>query len=409
MVVIIDPQNAGIAGNMVLGAILELGVDLKDDNDVLENYAYYFGVISVKTNKVQKSGMDSTYVNIKCHDDNPITYKALLNRLNDIEHKLVTPNILNFAKKVFKVLAEAEGKIHGKNLDEVHFHEVGAADAVADIMGVAYCFFKLKLNSQRIYGMPVALGGGRKESSHGSMSIPAPATLEILKNVPVFGGPVENELTTPTGAAILISMVDEFYDFYPVIINRKIGYGAGKLELPFPNTLRILVGESPTENDKVSILETNLDNVTGEVLGHSFDRLLAAGALDVTILPTITKKNRPGHLLRVITKPEDSGVVSEAIIRETGTLGVRMLSYVHRNIAERKIIPMKLCIGGINFDIRIKVGLIGEEIINIAPEYEDAKEIAKKTGISLKNVMKMANEEFRILLDKNYLDIANDY
>jgi uncharacterized protein (TIGR00299 family) protein len=225
----------------------------------------------------------------------------------------------------------------------------------------------------------------------------------------VFGGPVENELTTPTGAAILISMVDEFYDFYPVIINRKIGYGAGKLELPFPNTLRILVGESPTEHDKVSILETNLDNVTGEVLGHSFDRLLAAGALDVTILPTITKKNRPGHLLRVITKPEDSGVVSEAIIRETGTLGVRMLSYVHRNIAERKIIPMKLCIGGINFDIRIKVGLIGEEIINIAPEYEDAKEIAKKTGISLKNVMKMANEEFRILLDKNYLDIANDY
>ncbi len=406
MVVIIDPQNAGIAGNMVLGALLDMGVDIEYAQEVMEYYASYFGDISIKVDKIQKSGINSTYVDIICHDKNPITYTALLERLNSIEHKQVTPDILNFAKKVFRILAEAEAKIHGKSVDEVHFHEVGAADAVADIIGAAYCFFKLKLNSQRVYGMPVALGGGRKESSHGSMSIPAPATLEILKNVPVFGGPVENELTTPTGAAILISMVDEFYDFYPIIINKKIGYGAGKLELPFPNTLRILIGESPTDKDKVSILETNLDNVTGEVLGHSFDRLLAAGALDVTIIPTITKKNRPGHLLRVITKPEDSGIVSEAIIRETGTLGVRMLNYVHRNIAERKIIPIKLYINGINFEMRIKIGIFGEEIINIAPEYEDAKEIAEKTGIPIKNVMKLANEEFRILLDTNYLKIS---
>jgi uncharacterized protein (TIGR00299 family) protein len=406
MVVIIDPQNAGIAGNMVLGALLDMGVDIEYAQEVMEYYASYFGDISIKVDKIQKSGINSTYVDIICHDKNPITYTALLERLNSIEHKQVTPDILNFAKKVFRILAEAEAKIHGKSVDEVHFHEVGAADAVADIIGAAYCFFKLKLNSQRVYGMPVALGGGRKESSHGSMSIPAPATLEILKNVPVFGGPVENELTTPTGAAILISMVDEFYDFYPIIINKKIGYGAGKLELPFPNTLRILIGESPTDKDKVSILETNLDNVTGEVLGHSFDSLLAAGALDVTIIPTITKKNRPGHLLRVITKPEDSGIVSEAIIRETGTLGVRMLNYVHRNIAERKIIPIKLYINGINFEMRIKIGIFGEEIINIAPEYEDAKEIAEKTGIPIKNVMKLANEEFRILLDTNYLKIS---
>ncbi len=406
MVVILDPQNAGIAGNMVLGALLDLGVDIKDAQEVMEYYASYFGDINIKIDKIQKSGINSTYVDIKCHDKNSIIYSDLLERLNSIEHELVTPDILNFAKKVFRVLAEAEAKIHGKSVDDVHFHEVGAADAVADIMGSAYCFFKLELNFQRVYGMPVALGGGRKESSHGSMSIPAPATLEILKDVPVFGGPVGNELTTPTGAALLISMVDEFYDFYPILINKKIGYGAGKLDLPFPNTLRILIGESPTDKDKVSILETNLDNVTGEVLGHCFDRFLSAGALDVTIIPTITKKNRPGHLLRVITKPEDSGVVSEAMIRETGTLGVRMLNYVHRNIAERKIIPIKLYINGINFEMRIKIGIFGEEIINIAPEYEDAKEIAEKTGIPLKNVMKMANEEFRILLDTNYLEIS---
>ena len=308
---------------MVVGALLDLGADLEDVQGVMEYYASHFGDINIEINKIRKNGIESTYVDIKCQDKGSITYKALLDQLDKIEHKLVTTDILIFAKKIFRVLAEAEAQVHGNNLDEVHFHEVGAADAVADIIGSAYCFFSLKLNSQRVYGMPVALGGGRMESSHGSMSIPAPATIEILKNIPVFGGPVENELTTPTGAAILVSMVDEFYEFYPLIINRNIGYGAGKLELPFPNTLRIITGESPTEKDKVSILETNLDNVTGEVLGHSFNSLLAAGALDVTIIPTITKKNRPGHLLRVITKPEDSIVVSEAIIRETGTLGVK--------------------------------------------------------------------------------------
>lgn len=152
--------------------------------------------------------------------------------------------------------------------------------------------------------------------------------------------------------------------------------------------------------DKVAILETNLDNISGEVLGHSFSNLLEAGALDVTIIPTQNKKNRPGHLLRVITRPEDSSIISEAIIRETGTLGVRILPYVHRNIAERKIIPIEMDIAGEMAQINIKIGLIGEEIISIAPEYEDAKIISNKTGIPLKNVIKQASEEFKRILDE---------
>jgi uncharacterized protein (TIGR00299 family) protein len=250
------------------------------------------------------------------------------------------------------------------------------------------------MNDKTVYGMPVALGGGRIESMHGMLSIPAPATLEILKNIPTFGGPVDHELTTPTGAALLINMVDEFTNFYPFLTNKKIGYGAGKMELSFPNIIRILDGNSKVLEDHVSILETNLDNVTGELMGHIFKVLLKFGARDVSVLPTITKKNRPGYLLRVIAKPMDCDTLSEVIIRETGTLGVRVLPYVHRNIASRKIVPVNVDINGKTSKIMIKVGMIGTEIISIKPEYEDVRRISEESGIPLINVMNMANEVF---------------
>lgn len=399
MVVILDPQNSGIAGNMVLGALIDLGVDSEEVAEIMENYASPFGDISVKINRIKKSGISATYANIKCEDRRSIGYHELIETLDNVSYK-ISPEVLGFAKKVFKTLAEAEAKVHGTNMDKIHFHEVGAADAVADIIGSAYCFYKLGLNSKKVYGMPVALGGGRIKSMHGKLSVPAPATLEILKDVPAFGGPVDYELTTPTGAAIYVNMVDEICNFYPLINARKIGYGAGKLDLEVPNVLRVVDGDSIVPTDNVSILETNLDSVTGEVIGHTFDKLMEAGALDVTAVPVLMKKNRPGHLLRVITKPGDSGTVAEAIIRETGTLGVRILPYVHRNIVEREIVPMKLDISGTEHDIQIKIGMIGDEVINYSPEYEDAKKIANETGMPLKDVMKKANNAFKKLLDK---------
>ena len=400
MIMVIDPQNAGIAGNMVVGAMIDLGIRKEEVQDIMEYYASFFGEINVDIGKTSKSGITATYVDVDCQDKEPIKYEELRGRLNSITHDNVTQDMQELASNVFKTLAEAESNVHGFSLDKVHFHEVGAADAVADVMGAVYCFHQLQLHTQKTYGMPVALGGGRVESSHGPISVPAPATLEILKGVPTFGGPVDFELTTPTGAALLKNMVDQFLSYYPMLVNQKVGYGAGRRDLSFPNTLRVLTGDAPLGSDKVSVLETNLDNISGEVLGHSFSNLLEAGALDVTIIPTLNKKNRPGHLLRVITRPEDSATVSEAIIRETGTLGVRILPYVHRNIAERKIIPIEMDIAGEVTQINIKVGLIGEEIISIAPEYEDAKVISAKTGVPLKNVMKQASEEFKRILDE---------
>ena len=403
MVVLFDPQNSGIAGNMVVGAMLDLGADPDITTDLMEYSGSYFGDIDVKINKTKKSEILATLVEVKCKDKETITYKDLIERLNKINHEQLSKVVLNFSKKVFKTLAVAESKVHGINLKDIHFHEVGAADAVADIVGTAYCFHSLGFSSKRVYSLPVALGGGRVRNFHGTLTVPAPATIEILKGVPVMGGPVNFELTTPTGAALLINMVDEFCTNYPLIINRKIGYGAGDMDLKIPNVLRILMAESTVPTDKISILETNLDSVSGEILGHVFDRLLNEGALDVSLISTVMKKNRPGHLLRVISKPQDRDRLMEVIFRETGTLGIRVLPYVHRNILKRKIIPIKLDIKGQTRTIHVKVGMIDNEIINYNPEYDDAKSIANELKVPLKVVIRKAEETFKTSINNQGL------
>ena len=394
MTVIIDPQNSGISGNMVIGALVDQGVDPEKLIEIMEYYSSHFGKVKVNIKKVKKTGISATFVDVESHDNAPILYTKLIELLESIEHPSITQDIINFSKKVFKTLAEAEAIVHGTTINEVHFHEVGAADAVADIIGASYLFYKLGMNNKNVYGMPVALGGGRIKSMHGILSIPAPATLEILKNIPTFGGPVNHELTTPTGAALLVNMVDKFINYYPFLTEKKIGYGAGKIELTHPNVLRITDGKTAMDSDHVTILETNLDNVTGELMGHIFKVLMEYGARDVSIIPTITKKNRPGYLLRVITRTLDCDRLSEVIIRETGTLGVRVIPYVHRNIASRKIVPVKAIILGKKVEINIKVGMIGNDIISVKPEYEDVRKISEESGMPLKDVMNAANKAF---------------
>ena len=395
MVVVIDPQQSGISGNMMIGALVNSGADSRSVKDVMEYYGSHFGDVNVEIGLINKSGIKASFADVKCSDHHTIAYKDLVETLNGIKHEKVTPDILEFAKNVFKTLAVAESNVHGVDLDKIHFHEVGAADAVADIMGSSYAFYKLGFANEKVYGLPPALGGGRIKSKHGNLSVPAPATLEILKNVPAMGGPVNYELTTPTGAALLVNMVDEFCEFYPLITNQKVAYGAGKLDLEFPNVLRIVTGTSPIPTDKISILETNLDDVTGEILGHTVDRLMEEGALDVTIIPTIAKKNRPGHLLRVITKSNMNDVLSELIIRETGTLGVRTIPYVHRNIVSREIIPVEVDFDGQMRMARLKVAKIGDEIVNVTVEYEDAKKIAEEMEIPLKDVIRVIYKFYR--------------
>jgi pyridinium-3,5-bisthiocarboxylic acid mononucleotide nickel chelatase len=395
MTLIVDPQNSGISGNMVVGALADFGVDLKLLKEVMEHYGSVFGKVEVEITKTLRAGISSSFVNVKAMDSKPLNYTDLIETLDGIEHPEITEEITEFTKKVYRTMAEAEAHVHGTTIDKVHFHEVGAADAVADVIGATYLFHKLKLNKAKVYGMPVALGGGIINSMHGKLSVPAPATLEILKNVPTFGGPVEKELTTPTGAALYINMVNEFIKFYPLMSNKTVGYGAGKMKLTHPNVLRIVQGFGELEHENVSILETNIDDVSGEVLGHVFNGLINSGAKDVSLIPTVTKKNRPGHLLRVIAKPQDTLQISEEIIRETGTLGVRVIPYAHRNIAKRKIVSIDVTVDGKQFKIDIKVGMIGKDIISIKPEYEDVKRVAKATNRQLKDIKDIAVQKFR--------------
>lgn len=395
MTLIIDPQNSGISGNMVVGALADFGVDTQELIDVMEQYGSSFGNIKVTINKLKKAGISSSYVDVNSSDTETVHYHELIHKLDCIKHSAITSKIIDFSKNVFKTIAEAESHVHGTTMDKVHFHEVGAADAVADVIGSSYLFHKLGMNKNKVYGMPVALGGGRIDSMHGILSVPAPATLEILKNVPTFGGPVDKELTTPTGAALYVNMVDEYVKFYPLMSNKSIGYGAGKMELSHPNILRIVNGIGKLEQENVSILETNLDDVTGELLGHIFTELMQCGARDVSIVPTIMKKNRPGHLLRVVAKPQDTEILAEKIIRETGTLGVRVIPYAHRNIAHRKIVHSKVEIDGKTFEIDVKVGMIGNDIVSVKPEYEDARKISEEIGRPVKDVLEEALQIFK--------------
>jgi len=395
MTLIVDPQNSGISGNMVVGALADFGVDSELLKEIMEYYGSFFGNVKVEINKIIKAGISSSFVHVKAKDSKPMNYTELIEILNGIEHPEITDEMAEFAKMVYKTIAEAESHVHGTTIENVHFHEVGAADAVADVIGATYLFHKLELNRDKVYGMPVALGGGRINSMHGNLAVPAPATIEILKNAPTFGGPVDKELTTPTGAALYVNMVNEFIKFYPMMTNKTVGYGAGKMELAHPNVLRIVQGFGELEHENVSILETNVDDVSGEVLGHVFQGLIRSGARDVSIIPTVTKKNRPGHLLRVIAKPQDTQKISEEIIRETGTLGVRVIPYAHRNIAKRKIVSIDVPIDGKQFEIDIKVGTIGKDIISVKPEYEDVKRVAEVTGRQLKDVTDIAVQQFR--------------
>ncbi len=394
MVVIIDPQNAGIAGNMVLGALIDLGADIEGTKSVMEQFASLFGQVKINLEKLDKKGLAATQASIEAEDQDPVRYTELVKTIKDWGPGEMPSGAYDLSLNVFKTLAQAEARVHGIDLEDVHFHEVGAADAVADIVGSAYAFYDLKLDSHKVYGLPVAMGGGVKETKHGLLSIPAPTTLEILKNTPTIGGPVTEELTTPTGAALYVNMVDEYREFQPFLTRKLAGYGAGKMDLDFPNVLRIIRGVSALPTDQVALLETNLDNVSGEILGNLFNKLMAQGALDVSMIPVLMKKNRPGHLLRVIVRQQDYELISEAIIRETGTLGVRVMPFIHRNILEREIIPIEIEISGTKQKVRIKVGKIGQEIINTAPEYEDARQIADKMQIPIKEVLRMADEAF---------------
>ena len=303
MTIIIDPQSSGIAGNMIIGAFVDLGADANELKEIMEKSALEFGRIDVTFDKIQKHGIDSTFCHVEMLENKPpLNYPEFISKIENLD---LDENVMATSVNIFKRIAEAESRVHGKTMDEIHFHEVGASDAIADVIGSVYAYYQLGFDSQRIIGLPIAVGGGRVKTAHGTIPVPAPAVVEILKDANIIGGPVDSELATPTGSAIYMELCDEIKEFIPMVKPEKIGYGAGKKDFDHPNVLRIIESSDITQSDEIDVIETNIDHLTGEEIGYLFDVLLDAGASDVSITPIIMKKNRPGNLLKVISRKEN--------------------------------------------------------------------------------------------------------
>lgn len=301
---------------------------------------------------------------------------------------------LENALRALDILASAESRVHGVPKEEIKFHEVGALDALADIAGS--CAALQSLGVKRVLSLPLSVGGGFISAHHGCLPVPGPAALEILRafKIPWKGGPVEMELLTPTGAALLAAIVDDFLPDYPLIRVECTGYGAGSRDLSVPNTLRGVIGEIGHDHhgDTVVQLETNVDDVTGEVLGYLIELLMDSGALDVSLTPAIMKKGRSGWVIRVIARHDDIDRISRLIMRETGSLGLRVFPSLHRHTAERESKPVDVEIKGTVYRAAVKVSMIEGEILNVKPEFEDCKRIALETGLPLRAVMKKVEE-----------------
>lgn len=299
---------------------------------------------------------------------------------------------------IFRLLGEAEARVHGTDLEETHFHEVGADDAIADIVGSALLLADLDVD--RVVTTSVAAGGGEVSMSHGVYPVPAPAVSYIAAEASwvLAGGPIETELLTPTGAAILAHIADGVDSLPPASIE-AVGYGAGDRSFDDrPNVLRATVGESEGRlvADDIRVLETSVDDATPETLGGLHDRLADAGARDVTILPATMKKSRPGHLIQVVVKPKDVATVAKQLAAETGSLGIRETAVEHRWIAERSFETVELGIDGDTHEVSVKIATDGAgDVYDVSAEYDNALTVAERADLPVKEIMRRAETVYR--------------
>lgn len=375
---------SGAAGDMILGALIAAGAD----REIIQERLAGLGVdgFSLRIDDIRKQGFAAVKVNVDTRDDH--AHRHLHHITKIIDASTLSQRVKCTATDVFTRLAEAEARVHGTTIEKVHFHEVGAVDAIVDIVGTAIALELLDVD--RIVCSPVPVGSGTVKCDHGIMPVPAPATAELIKGVPIAACDEAGELLTPTGAAILTSIVETFGPMPEMRIER-VGFGAGTRDgASRPNVLRVLVGRANAsgpawQRDQVVILETNLDDSTGEEIGRAMERLMASGALDAFCQPIVMKKSRPGVLLTAIVPPELEVELTRLMLRETSTFGLRsrmsMRATLHRRIEE-----VATQFG----PIRVKLGLEEDRVIRVAPEYDDCDTAAKSHGVTLREVMDAA-------------------
>ncbi len=413
---------AGISGNMLLGALLDAGYPLEALRSELQKLN--FGDYELIYKKVNKLGIEATYFNVLLpeehehlhdheheheyhheehehshqhehehhhHEENnhihahTHVHRNLQDIMEIINASALSVSIKSAAEKVFRAIAEAEAKVHGKTVEEVHFHEVGAIDTIIDVVG---CLLGLEyLQIEKIFVGTVTTGFGFVQCAHGLMPVPTPATAELLQKLPQRQGQVAKEMTTPTGAALL-KVLAEYSEGLPQgWTGDYIAYGAGTRDVDIPNVLRMYVGKTELQKETVVEAACNLDDVSGEIVGYTAERLLAAGALDVWTEQIIMKKGRPACKLMLLCEKSKLNSLMAIVFAETGTLGVRYHE-VQRSVLERGFVQVDTAYG----TVRIKYGKNNDAISSLAPEYEDCKQAADEQQVSLKAVYEAARK-----------------
>lgn len=369
---------AGASGDMILGALVAAGVD----PDALRAQLSLLNVDGFKLNfeTVDRSGLSATYARVETAHE----YKH--RHLSDIKAIIEASGVSQAAKtlaiQIFTRLAEAEARVHNEPIDHVHFHEVGALDAIVDIVGAAISFDLLKID--RFVSSPLHVGSGTVQMAHGRFPVPPPAVAELLKGVPFYATDIQGELLTPTGAAIITTVCKDFGPI-PQMKTDVIGYGAGTRQYQnFPNVLRVLVGETEAgaaTEEQLWMLETNIDDMSPQLLGHVMDRAFELGALDCYFTPVQMKKNRPGVLLSVLCASEQKGTLIKLLFTETTTLGVRSYE-VARRALRRSMVRVETAYGPID----VKVAHLNGRVVNEMPEFEQCRAAASKAGVPVKVV-----------------------
>jgi uncharacterized protein (TIGR00299 family) protein len=373
---------AGASGDMILGASVAAGVDpgfLREQLSLLPVIGF-----SVEFEKVNRAGLSATYARVETAPEH--SHRSLADIKQIIHGSDLSSTVKQRAVQIFTRLAEAEARVHNEPIERVHFHEVGALDAIVDVVGAAICFEVLRI--ERFVSSPLHVGSGIVKMAHGQFPIPPPAVAELLKGVPFYSTEIKGELLTPTGAAIITTVCTE-YGPIPPMTTHATGYGAGTREYQdFPNVLRVMLGETEANgarDERLWMLETNLDDASPQIIGHVMDRVLELGALDCFFTPVQMKKNRPGVLLSVLCGAGEKEAVMKLLFTETTTLGVRSYE-VTRRALQRSVVRVETQYGPID----VKVAHLDGRVVNEMPEFEQCRRAAAKADVPLKIVEEAA-------------------
>ncbi|WP_017296320.1 nickel pincer cofactor biosynthesis protein LarC [Geminocystis herdmanii] len=379
----------GIAGDMLLGALVSIDVPLEYIDHGLKSLNFE-EEYTLRQETVQKQGQTATKIHVDLnHHTNHHHHRHLPAIENLIQNGNLPPQVKENSLKIFRQLALAEGKVHGIPPEKVHFHEVGATDAIVDIVGTCLGLEYLKI--QKLYCSALPTGGGTIKAAHGILPVPVPAVLELwqTREIPIYSNGIEKELVTPTGAAIVTTLAEDFGN-PPTMKLKKMGFGAGNLDLPIPNIVRLWLGERETIDnlETIAVLETQIDDTNPQIFGYLLDELLNIGALDVFTQPVMMKKSRLGVLLTVICHQSKINDCETLIFKETSTIGIR------RQIQQRKALTREIKTISTQYgEIRVKIATEGSNIVNIQPEYEDCVSIARQHNIPLHLVMNEAKKK----------------